>query len=50
VANAVQKWSAAAECWFEQAEAERREQRRHDALAEVMADDDDEEDDGEATP
>jgi hypothetical protein len=37
VANAVQKWSAAAERWFEQAEAERREQRRHDALAEVMA-------------
>jgi hypothetical protein len=36
IADAVSKWSTAAERWFERAEEERREIHRHDALAEVM--------------
>src|SRR5215203_3873122 len=39
VANKVSSWSSQAEGWFAQAEAERREGRRFDVLAEVMQDD-----------
>jgi DNA-binding CsgD family transcriptional regulator len=39
VANKVSSWSAQAEAWFVAAEAERREARRFDVLAEVMQDD-----------
>jgi hypothetical protein len=48
IADKLSRWSAQAERWFEQAEAERREHRRFDALAEVMAADEGEGEGGDA--